>query len=146
MLICNVSARARRTVAVGIVETAKAVDQTATALSVLKMLVDEPAAALEFTDAYTGVIMVEATVAAAIVNAGVSYNLRVDEPANAVAVVSPAGGSGYTLTINETTSATDAVATVVAALVARSAMVPGVFVNSDGTSRAANVVGIMVNL
>jgi len=49
--------------------------------------------------------------------------------------------------VAETAVATDAPdAAVVVGVVARSAMLPGVFVNSDGTVREANANGIMVNL
>jgi hypothetical protein len=49
--------------------------------------------------------------------------------------------------VTETAAAADAPdATAVAGAVARSAMLPDVFVNSDGTARQANANGVMVNL
>jgi len=49
--------------------------------------------------------------------------------------------------VTEAATATDTQnATVGLPLVARDAMVAGVFVNSDGTLREANVDGVMVNL
>jgi hypothetical protein len=126
MLVTNVSLRPPRTgIAADIAELAEAVDASATGQVVFATLVDDPASVREFVDAYLGEIMLEAASAAASADAGLAYAAAIDEAVTAA----------------DTQDATAGIA-----LVARSAMLPGVFVNSDGTSREANVNSVMVNL
>lgn len=125
MLVCNVAIRPPRTaIAAGLVEVAEAVDQPATGNIVFATLVDDPASVGDLVDAYLGEIMVEAASAADVVEAGLVYVVAVDEAA----------------------AATDTPDAAASTLVPRSAMLPGVFVNSDGTGREANADGVMVNL
>jgi len=125
MLVCNVAIRPPRTaIAVEIAELAEAVDATATGNIVFATLVDDPASVGDLVDAYLGEIMLEAASASDTVEAGLVYVVAVDEA----------------------TSAADAPDAVASTLVPRSAMLPDVFVNSDGTSREANANGVMVNL
>ena len=126
MLINLVSLRGRRAaLAVEIAELAEAVDAAATGNIVFATLVDDPASVAETVDAYLGEIMVEAASADTVLDAGLAYAGTIDEAASAA----------------DTQDATSGVA-----LVARSAMLPDVFVNSDGTARQAYVDGVMVNL
>ena len=125
MLVCNVAIRPPRTaIAVEIAELAEAVDATATGLVVFATLVDDPASVLDHVDAYLGEIMLEAASAGETIDAGLVYAAAVDEA----------------------TSAADTPDAAASTLVPRSAMLPDVFVNSDGTSRQANANGVMVNL
>jgi hypothetical protein len=146
MLICNVSVgRAARAIATGLAEAAISTDTpighvgvraaelteqvTATDTAdiehvVFDTLVDDPASANEILDASLGSLMEEAASASDTITTGIAYAAAVDEAVTAG-------------------SAEDA--TVIAAAVGRSAMLPGVFVNPS-TSREANVIGIMVNL
>lgn len=76
------------------------------------------------------------------------YSATVIDVAAAASAEDAAVGAHFvTGAIDEAASA-DSVqdATIISALVARHAMLPAAFVNSDGTSRAANVDGTMVNL
>jgi hypothetical protein len=92
-----------------------------------------------------GEVIVEAASAAAVFTAHMAYTGAIAEAASAAAVVSFI--ATYAAAITEAATATAAPdATVIVGLVARSAMLPGVFVNSDGTWREANVAGVMVNL
>jgi hypothetical protein len=147
VLVCNVSAgRAARAIATGLAEQVTTVDRpdghvgvraaelteqvTATDTPdiehvVFDTLVDDPASANEILDASLGSLLMEAANASDTVDlAGATYAAPIDEAMTAG-------------------SAEDA--TVIAAVVGRSAMLPGVFVN-PGTSREANVIGTMVNL
>ena len=125
MLVCNVSLRpARGAISATIAEAGTAADVT-TVGTVFAGLVDDPASALDTLDGYLGEIMLEAASASATVTAGSAYAAAIDE-----AVTAAATQNG----------------TVVTAMPARDAMLRGVFVNSDGTLREANVDGIMANL
>jgi len=126
MLVCNVSLRPRRgAIPADIAETAVALDAPATGNIVFATLVDDPASVGDILDAYLGEIMAEAASAADALSAG----------------------SDYTDAINEAVTAVDTQdATLLAAVPPRDAMLPGVFVNSDGTLREAYVLGNMVNL
>lgn len=129
MLVCNVSLRPARAgsaaIVADIVEAITAVDATASGQVVFATLVDDPASVADIVDAYLGEIMLEAASASEEFSAGSGFAVAVDEA----------------LTATETQDATLGVP-----LVARSAMLPDVFVNSNGTLREANVDGIMVNL
>lgn len=124
MLVCIISLRApRRAIAAELAEIAAALDASTTGQVVFATLVDDPASVNDRVDAYLGEIMVEAASADAVVDAGLAYVAAIDETTTAV-------------------SAEDG--TVGGAAVARSAMVPGVFINA-GTSRQAQVDGAMIN-
>lgn len=127
MLVCNVSLRPpRAAIAATIAETVTAADAATIEGAILAALVDDPAAVTDAVDAYLGEIMVEAASASDTVEAA---------------------GAVLTGAVDEAGTATDIPdATVVGAIVSMDAMLPGVFVNSDGTSRQANVDGVMVNL
>ena len=126
MLVCNVSLRPPRAgIAADILEAIEATDATATGQLVLATLVDDPANVGDITDAYLGEIMVEAANAAATLTAGSVFGGAMDE----------------TVTAADTQDAT-----LVGAVPPRDAMLPGVFVNSDGTLRESYVDGVMVNL
>lgn len=146
MLVCNVSLRPPRAgIAVEIVEALEAGDATATGQVVFATLVDDPASVRDTIDAYLGEIMVEAASAAATVNAGLVYAVALDEAVIAADVLSGAVPAVISATVTEAASAADAPDATVTASAARSAMLPGVFVNSDGTSREAYVPDVMVN-
>jgi len=126
MLVCNVSLRPPRAgIAADILEAIAATDATASGQVVFATLVDDPANVRDTVNAYLGEIMLEAASASATVTAGSAYAAAIDE-----AVTAAATQNG----------------TVVTAMPARDAMLRGVFVNSDGTLREANVDGIMANL
>jgi len=126
MLVCNVAIRPPRTaIAAEVAEAALAVDATATGNVVFATLVDDPASVGDLVDAYLGEIMLEAASASDSIDAGLAYIAAVDEATSAADAPDAAAG---------------------APLVPRAAMLPGVFVNSDGTPRDANANGIMVNL
>jgi hypothetical protein len=123
MLVCNVSLRPpRRGIAADVAEATIAADATATGNVVFATLVDDPASVADRVDAYLGDIMLEVASAADTVSAGAALVGAVDEAATAT----------------DTQSGTS--------LVARSGMLDGVYINSDGTSRKANANGVMVNL
>lgn len=127
MLVCNVSARARRTLAVNVVEGGQAADSPAMAPTIVEALVDDPASASETVNTYIGDIMLEAASASDSINAGSNYAVAVDE-----AAIAADGHDG----------------TISGAIPSRSAMVPGprlLFIN-PGTSRQAFVNSIMINL
>jgi hypothetical protein len=125
MLVCNVALRPPRSaIAAELVEVTEAIDQPATGNIVFATLVDDPASVGDLVDAYLGEIMIEAASAGETIDAGLVYAAAVDEA----------------------TSAADTADAAASALVPRSAMLPDVFVNSDGTSRQANANGVMVNL
>jgi hypothetical protein len=126
MLVCNVSLRPPRSaIAADVAEITAAVDAFATGNVVFATLVDDPASVGDIVDAYLGEIMVEAASSGDTVDAGLAY----------------AAG------ITEAATATDTQDTTMGApMVARSAMVGSVFVNSPGTSRAAQAGRVMVNL
>jgi hypothetical protein len=126
MLVCNVSLRPPRgAIAAAIAEAGVASDASTTGNVVFATLVDDPASVNATVDAYLGEIMIEAASAADAVSAGSVFVAAVDE---AVTAADTQDG------------------TVVGAALARDAMLPGVFVNSDGTSRQADADGVMVNL
>ena len=124
MLVCNVSLRPPRGAISGTIAETASADATTAALAVYAALVDDPAAALETLDGNLGELIIEAASASDTVDlAGATYAAAVDEAATAGDA--PDG-------------------TVSGAVIGRSAMLPGVFVN-PGASREANVNGIMVN-
>jgi hypothetical protein len=126
MLVCNVSLlRRRAAIAASVAEAATAVDATATGNIVFATLVDDPASVGDLVDAYLGEIMLEAATAADTADAGFDY---ADSVVEAVTAADTQDG------------------TIGITPVARSAMLDGVYVNSDGTSREANANGVMVNL
>ena len=126
MLVCNVSLRpARRAITADIAEVIVAIDATATGTVVFATLVDDPASVNDTVDAYLGEIMLEAAGASDSLSAGSIFIASVDEAVTAM------------------DTQTGAVPTIIPA---RDAMLPGVFVNSDGTLREANANGVMVNL
>jgi hypothetical protein len=147
MLICNVSQRPRRAgIAADIAEAIEATDATATGQVVFATLVDDPASVREFVDAYLGEIMVEAANAAAAVNAGLTYAAAIVEAVTATDTLLATVPGVFAASVAETAAAASAQdATVTAALLARSAMVPWTFVNAGTTSREANAGGTMVN-
>jgi hypothetical protein len=83
MLICNVSARPRHTIAAELVEIATANDAPTTGANVFASIVDDPAAVYDTVDAYFGEIMVEAASAADEFAATLDGNVLFDAPANA---------------------------------------------------------------
>lgn len=126
MLVCNVAIRPPRTaIAVEIAEAALAADDPGTGNVVFATLVDDPASVGDLVDAYLGEIMLEAASADAVLDAGLAYIGAIDEAVSATDTQDATAGT---------------------ALVPRSAMLPDVFVNSDGTARQANANGVMVNL
>jgi hypothetical protein len=126
VLVTLVSLRGRRgAIAVDIAEAAAALDSPGTGNVVFATLVDDPASVGDTVDAYLGEIMLEAASAATVLDAGLAYVASIDEATTATDTQDAAAG---------------------APLVPRAAMLPGVFVNSDGTARQANANGIMVNL
>jgi len=125
MLVCNVSLRMPRTIAVSIGELAAAIDTL---------------------NGFVGDLFVgETATAADTVNAAAAYAVAVSEAA-AATDLSSVGGPVAAAMAESAAAADTQDATVTSGLVARSAMLPDVFVNSDGTSRAANAHGVMVNL
>jgi len=122
VLVCNISYAPPRVIAAEIAEAVTAADVTATTNVVFVTLIDDPTSIVDIFTSHLGETMLEAASAADTVSVAGSVSGAVDEAATA-------------------TDALDATA-----LVPRSGMVAGVFVNSDGTSREANASGIMVNL
>lgn len=126
MLVCSISYVAPKTISAAIAEAVTAAATTATQSSVSTVLVDDPTSAIDLIDAYLGEIMVEAATATDTVEVT---------------------GFVYVVAVDEATAAADGPdGTVATGLIARSGMIAGVYVNSDGTSRQANVNGVMVNL
>jgi hypothetical protein len=108
MLVCSVSQLARRAaIAADIAEAASAVDAAATGI-VFAALADNPASASDHLDAFLGQIMLEAASAAATVNAGLVYSVRVDEAVTATALASGAVPGIQTGAVAEAASAADA--------------------------------------
>lgn len=100
MLVCSVSLKAPRTgsaaITASLTETATALDSLGTGNVVFATLVDDPASILDRVDAYLGEIMKEAASAAATINAGLVYAVRVDEAVTArevSSVFTPATGA-----------------------------------------------------
>lgn len=83
MLICNISARARQTLATEIAEIATAHDALATVTNVLKVLLDDPTAASDAVDAFLGEIIVEAASASDAFSAAQGLHVLFDAPAHA---------------------------------------------------------------
>ena len=126
MLVCNVAIRPPRTaISAEIAEIVFAADDPGTGNVIFATLVDDPASVGDVVDAYLGEIMLEAASADTVLDAGLAYAAAIDEAVTAA----------------DTQNATTGVP-----LVPRSAMLPNVFVNSDGTAREANADGTMVNL
>jgi len=126
MLVCNVAIRPPRTaIAAGIAEAAAALDSPGTGNVIFATLIDDPASVGDLVDAYLGEIMLEAASADTVLDAGLAYAAAIDEAATAIDIQDATSG---------------------VPLVPKSAMLPDVFVNSDGTAREANANGIMVNL
>lgn len=124
MLVCNISLRpARRAIAATVAEAAAASDASTTGQVVFATLVDDPASVNDLVDAYLGEIMLEAASASDSYTSGSDYSAAVDE------AVTPADTQD---------------ATVAGAGVARQAMVPGVFIDTDA-SRETYVPGVMIN-
>jgi hypothetical protein len=147
MLVCFTSAAPqRRQISVEIVEAAGAAVDIVSDAGFL-LLVDAPAAANAIVDALLGEILHEAASASGIFDGGIAYMVSVDEPASATDSFAGFYAAGIFADVIEATTA-DSVedATVIGALVPKSAMLLDVFVNSDGTLREANVNGTMVNL
>lgn len=118
-------------------------------LGVLVEPVYEPASALDSIDAYlSGApigLLSEAATAADVAAAILIYNAAIAEAATAGSAQDGAI-TVVTGAIDEAATAVSAQdATVVGAVIVRSAMLPEAFVNSD-TSREANVAGIMANI
>lgn len=110
MLVCSVSQLARRAaIAAGIVEAAAAADAPGTGNVVFATLVDDPASVRDSVDAYLGQIMREAASAAATVNAGLVYAVRVDEAMVAVDTLVGAVPAIKTAAVAEAASAADLV-------------------------------------
>lgn len=79
MLVCNVSLRPARTaIAVDLAEIATAIDASSVGL-IFATIVDDPASAGEFLDAYSGEIMLEAASADAVVSVPAIYSDTVNE-------------------------------------------------------------------
>ena len=147
MLVCNVSLRRQYvTIAADIVEVGAASDAAAF-VTLFGPLVDSPGNATDTIDAVVGQFMVETASAADVVTVGMAYRITVLEDttavANHLAVIAPKHVVTATVTEAATASATQDAA---GALVARYGMLDGVYVNSSGTVRQANVNGTMVNL
>jgi hypothetical protein len=147
MLVCFVSALAqRRPVAADVVEAAAAVDEPGTGNVVFATLVDDPASVRDIVDAYNGEIMVEPASAGDTVDVALIYEVAILEE---VVAADTSSSSIYvpgvvTADLAEPAAADAAQDGTVVAVV-RSAMLPGVFINS-GTARQACVDGVMVNL
>jgi hypothetical protein len=106
MLVCNVSVAARRTVATGIVEVAAASDTINPEGGIFAALVDEPVSAIDFADAYSGEIMVEAATAADDFGASLLVpESIISETANALDAVDFVTVEVATTTYNGTPSA-----------------------------------------
>jgi hypothetical protein len=99
------------------------------------------------TDAVTGLkiaataAMTEAAAAASVVNVSLIYGVAIVEGVTATDV---AAVSAPVWTVAEAAAALSVQDAVVAAA-SRSAMLPPVFINLDGTARQANANGVMVN-
>jgi hypothetical protein len=125
MLVCNISLRPKRSAIVAdVAEAAAALDASTTGFVVFATLVDDPASVGDVVDAYLGEIMVEAASASDVPDAGLALTAGIIEAAAADAALDGTKSTG----------------------VARSAMLPGMFINSDGTPRSANANGTMINL
>ena len=109
MLVCNVSLRPpRRAITAAIAEAITATDALATGNIVFATLVDDPANVRDIVDAYSGEIMLEATSADAVADAGLTYVAAVLEETTAVAAHDGAIPTVYTGAVAETASASDA--------------------------------------
>ena len=108
MLVCNVSLlRRRAAIAADVAETTTALDAPGTGNVVFATLVDDPASVREFVDAYLGQIMREAASAAATVNAGLVYAVRVDEAAFAAELNTGAVPTAISAAVVEAATAAD---------------------------------------
>lgn len=86
MLVCSISQRPpRRAITAELAETAAALDGTTTGFVIFATLVDDPGNARDTLDAYVGEIMLEAASAAETVDAGLAYEVAVDESTTASA-------------------------------------------------------------
>src|SRR5262245_50372972 len=91
MLVCSVSLRPRRTVAVEIVETGQAADLPIKAPSIFEVLVDDPASADDRVNMYIGDDVFEAASASDTVSLALAYDADVAEAATAVESVDATG-------------------------------------------------------
>jgi predicted anti-sigma-YlaC factor YlaD len=108
MLVCSVSQPARRVaIAAGVAEAAAALDALAAGI-VFAALVDDPASASDRLDAFLGQIMRETATAAATVNAGLTYAVRIDEAAFAAVLLTGAVPTAISAAVAEAASAADA--------------------------------------
>ena len=147
MLVCSVVLRPRHaSLAADIGEAATARDVT-DFVTLFGTVVDSPGNATDTLNAVVGQFMVETASAADVVTVGMAYRITVLEDttavANHLAVIAPKHVVTARVTEAATASATQDAA---GALVARYGMLDGVYVNSSGTVRQANVNGTMVNL
>lgn len=108
MLVCNVSLlRRRAAIAADVAEAAAALDAPGTGNVVFATLVDDPASVRDRVDAFLGQIMLEEASAAATVNAGLAYAVRVDEAAFAAELLTGAVPAPQSAAIAEAASAAD---------------------------------------
>jgi hypothetical protein len=106
--------------------------------------VAEAAAAADTLDFFVGELLHEAADAIDTVIIGL-FPALIDETALAADTLSASVSVVLSAAVVEATAA-DSAQDAALAMVSRSAMLPGVFVNSDGTAREANANGVMVNL
>lgn len=107
----------------------------------------EAASANDTLNAVVGMVLYEAANATDTVTTAAVYTMEMFEPAAAFDDFVVRDPEAFEVDVSEAAAATDTPdAATDAAGTMRSAMLPGVFVNSDGTARQANVNGIMVNL
>lgn len=118
MLVCNVALRARRTIAVEILEVAGAAEDIP-GVAGFALLIDEPASARDALSAFTGEVLREAANATDSYAAGRVYAARLDEPAAALDVTSAHAPTAYSATITEAAVATDAPSAIAADTSAR---------------------------
>jgi hypothetical protein len=109
MLVCSVSQlRRRAAIAAGVAEAANALDASTTGSVIFAALVDDPASVADYLDAVLGQLMREAASAAATVNAGLVYAVRVDEAVVATETNTGAVPTAISAAAAETASAADA--------------------------------------
>lgn len=133
MLVCNVSLRPpRMAIAAAIVEAATATDATATGNIVFATLVDDPASVIDYVDAYSGEIMIEAALAVDAADAGLIYIVALDEAVTAADLSSSPRSVPADVLESATASSVQDVS--VTAAVAGTALVTTIFVTRSPAS------------
>jgi hypothetical protein len=118
MLVCHVALRPKgRVLSVIVTEATTATDSTAQGQIIFATIVDAPANALDVADAYLGEIMLETAAASDIVVGGLNLSVSVSEPTTATDTPNADIAQGF------------------------DAMLRGVMVNHDGTSRQVGLIG-----